>query len=62
MTLEHRLLGLWYGPAWRTAVLWPLEALYLLVVRSRRAVYESGFLAYEDAGVPGEVCRGVATF
>ena len=52
MTLEHRLLGLWYGPAWRTAALWPLEALYRLVVRSRRVAYESGLLACEDAGAP----------
>jgi tetraacyldisaccharide 4'-kinase len=52
MTLERRLLGLWYGPAWRTAVLWPIEALYRLAVRWRRAAYRSGFLEREDAGAP----------
>ena len=52
MSLERRLLGLWYGPAWRTAALWPLEALYGLVVRSRRAAYQNGLLEREDAGAP----------
>jgi len=52
MILERRLLGLWYGPAWRTVALWPLEGLYRLVVWSRRAAYRSGFLERTDAGAP----------
>ena len=52
MTVERRLLGLWYGPAWRTVALWPLEALYRLIVGLRRRAYRSGLLAREDAGAP----------
>ena len=52
MSLERRLLALWYGPAWRTAVLWPLEALYRLAARSRGAAYQGGLLAREAVGAP----------
>ena len=52
MTVDRCLLGLWYGPAWRTAPLWPLEAIYGLGVRSRRAAYGSGLLGCEDVGAP----------
>ena len=52
MSLEHSLIALWYGPAWRTAALWPLEAVYGLAARSRSAAYRSGILARHDVGVP----------
>lgn len=52
MTVEARLLELWYGPAWRTLALWPLEALYRLATGLRRRAYRSGLLASEDAGAP----------
>ena len=54
MTLEHRLLGLWYGPAWRTAVLWPLEALYRLWIEnpsSRMTLHDQ--LAVAETVRPG---------
>ena len=52
MTLERGVLGLWYGPPWRTVVLWPLEALYRLVVTLRRWAYERALLKREDPGAP----------
>ena len=32
MTLDQRLQRLWYGPAWRSLPLWPLAALFRLMV------------------------------
>ena len=53
MTAEHRLLGLWYGPAWRTAALWPLEALYAAGrAVAARCVSRPDLLEREDAGAP----------
>jgi tetraacyldisaccharide 4'-kinase len=52
MSLESHLLGLWYGPAWRSLALWPLEALYALATRARRRAYRSGLLRQEDVGAP----------
>jgi tetraacyldisaccharide 4'-kinase len=42
MKLEAALQRLWYGPAWRSAPLWPLEALYRVVGSLRRLAYSSG--------------------
>jgi tetraacyldisaccharide 4'-kinase len=52
MSAEARLLRLWYGPAWRTAALWPLEGLYRLVTGLRASAYRAGVLRREDAGAP----------
>lgn len=52
MTVATRLLELWYGPAWRTLALWPLEAIYRLATALRRRAYRSGLVTSEDAGVP----------
>jgi tetraacyldisaccharide 4'-kinase len=52
MSAEGRLLRLWYGPAWRTVALWPLEALYRFVIGLRRSAYRAGVLSREDAGAP----------
>jgi tetraacyldisaccharide 4'-kinase len=42
MSLEAALQRLWYGPAWRSVPLWPLEALYRLAGAVRRMAYSSG--------------------
>ncbi len=42
MRLEAALQRLWYGPAWRSVPLWPLEALYRVVGAVRRMAYSSG--------------------
>jgi tetraacyldisaccharide 4'-kinase len=52
MTVEARLLELWYGPAWRSLALWPLEAIYRVVTGLRRRAYRSGLVASEDVGAP----------
>jgi tetraacyldisaccharide 4'-kinase len=52
MSVESRLLRLWYGPAWRTVALWPLEGVYRLVTALRRAAYRVGLLPRHSVGSP----------
>jgi tetraacyldisaccharide 4'-kinase len=52
MTVEARLLELWYGPAWRTAALGPLEAIYRVATGLRRRAYGTGLVVSEDVGAP----------
>jgi tetraacyldisaccharide 4'-kinase len=42
MKLEAALQRLWYGPAWRSVALWPLEAVYRGAGVLRRLGYASG--------------------
>lgn len=49
--LERWLLGRWYGPA-PIAWLWPLQALFRLMVRLRRFAYDSGFLGTVAVDAP----------
>jgi tetraacyldisaccharide 4'-kinase len=52
MTLDQRLQRLWYGPAWRSLPLWPLAALFRLLVATRRALYRARILRAEHVDVP----------
>jgi tetraacyldisaccharide 4'-kinase len=52
MSLEARLQRLWYGPAWRSLPLWPLEGLFALVVALRRQAYRLGLAKARRAPVP----------
>jgi tetraacyldisaccharide 4'-kinase len=49
---DQRLQRLWYGPAWRSAWLWPLEWLYRGVVALRAALYRARVLRSTRVGVP----------
>ena len=52
MSLEARLQRLWYGPAWRSLPLWPLEGLFALAVALRRQAYRLGLAKAQRAPVP----------
>jgi tetraacyldisaccharide 4'-kinase len=52
MSLAERLPRLWYGPRWRTLPLWPLAAVYGVVVALRGLLYRAGWLASHRIGVP----------
>ncbi len=52
MSLEARLQRLWYGPAWRSLPLWPLEGLFALAVTLRRQAYRLGLATARRAPVP----------
>jgi tetraacyldisaccharide 4'-kinase len=52
MSLDARLQRLWYGPAWRSLPLWPLEWIFRLLVGSRRLLYRVGLLRTYTVPVP----------
>ncbi len=52
MSLDARLQRLWYGPAWRSLPLWPLEWIFRLLVGSRRLLYRVGLLRAYTVPVP----------
>jgi tetraacyldisaccharide 4'-kinase len=52
MSLDARLQGLWYGPAWRGWLLWPLEILFRLLVALKAALYRFGILRAGRLQVP----------
>jgi len=52
MSLDARLQRLWYGPAWRTLPLWPLEWIFRLLVGLRRLLYRVGLLRVRAVPAP----------
>jgi tetraacyldisaccharide 4'-kinase len=52
MSLDASLQRLWYGPAWRSAPLWPLEGLFRIAVATRSSIYRSGLLRRETVAAP----------
>lgn len=52
MSLDARLQRLWYGPAWRSAPLWPLEWIFRLLVGARRRLFRIGLLRAHTVAVP----------
>jgi tetraacyldisaccharide 4'-kinase len=52
MTAGPGLQGLWYGPAWRTILLWPLALLFGVAVAARRTLYAVGVLRRLRVDVP----------
>ena len=52
MSLDARLQRLWYGPAWRSLPLWPLELIFRLLVTLKTALYRIGLLRVHAAPVP----------
>jgi len=52
MSLDARLQRLWYGPAWRSVPLWPLEAISRLLVALKGALYRVGVLSAQRMPVP----------
>jgi tetraacyldisaccharide 4'-kinase len=52
MSAAERLPRLWYGPAWRSLPVWPLEWIFRLAVAVRRALYASGILRPVRIDVP----------
>lgn len=52
MSLDARLQRLWYGPAWRTLPLWPLEWIFRLLVGLKHLLYRVGLLHVRAAPVP----------
>jgi len=44
VSLDRYAQSLWYGPAWRSWPLWPLEAAFRLLSGLRRALYRRGWL------------------
>ena len=44
--------GLWYGPAWRGLILWPLALLFQCLVSLRRWAYWHGWLKQSHLPVP----------
>jgi tetraacyldisaccharide 4'-kinase len=59
MSLDTRLQRLWYGPAWRSAWLWPFEALFRLLVALRRAAFRFGVLRAVRVDIPVVVVGNV---
>ena len=52
MSLDARLQSVWYGPARRSLLLWPLALLYRLIIALRAMAYRVGLLHVEHVGVP----------
>jgi tetraacyldisaccharide 4'-kinase len=52
MSLSERLPRLWYGPRWRTLLLWPLAGAYAVAVALRGLLYRTGWLASHRVAVP----------
>jgi tetraacyldisaccharide 4'-kinase len=52
MSLDTRLQGLWYGPAWRGWPLWPLEIVFRLLVALKGTLYRFGILRAGRFQVP----------
>jgi len=52
MSLDAGLQRLWYGPAWRSLPLWPLEAIFRLLVALKGALYRVGVLRAQRMPVP----------
>ena len=52
MSLDARLQRLWYGPAWRSMPLWPLEWIFRLLVGARRLLFRIGLLRTHAVTVP----------
>jgi tetraacyldisaccharide 4'-kinase len=52
MSLDARLQGVWYGPAWRSLPLWPLSLLYRALVAIRAWLRRVGVLPTLHAAVP----------
>jgi tetraacyldisaccharide 4'-kinase len=52
MSLDARLQGVWYGPAWRSLPLWPLSLLYRAVVAARAGLRRAGVLPTLHVAVP----------
>jgi tetraacyldisaccharide 4'-kinase len=52
MSLDARLQSVWYGPAWRSLLLWPLALLYRLILALRAMAYRIGLLRVEHVAVP----------
>jgi tetraacyldisaccharide-1-P 4'-kinase len=42
MSFDARLQRLWYGPAWRSLPLWPLELLFRLAVALKGLLFRMG--------------------
>lgn len=59
MSLDQRLQRLWYGPAWRSAWLWPLEWLFRGAITLRAALYRGGVLRSARVDVPVVVVGNV---
>jgi len=52
MSLDARLQRLWYGPAWRSLPLWPLELIFRLAVALKGLLYRVGALRIRAVDVP----------
>jgi len=52
MSFDARLQRLWYGPAWRSLPLWPLELLFRLAVALKGLVFRIGLRRTRSVPVP----------
>ncbi|HEX7373968.1 MAG TPA: tetraacyldisaccharide 4'-kinase [Steroidobacteraceae bacterium] len=52
MSLDARLQRLWYGPAWRSVLLWPLELLFRLLVGCKALLYRVALLRVHSVAAP----------
>jgi tetraacyldisaccharide 4'-kinase len=52
MSLDTRLQRLWYGPAWRSLPLWPLELLFRLAVALKGLLFRIGLRRTHAVPVP----------
>src|SRR5262245_55796970 len=52
MSLDARLQRLWYGPAWRSLPLWPLAAVFRVVLAVRSAMFRLGLFRTAHPGIP----------
>jgi tetraacyldisaccharide 4'-kinase len=52
MSLDARLQRLWYGPAWRSLPLWPLELVFRVLVALKGASYRVGLWRVHAVTVP----------
>lgn len=59
MSLDARLQRLWYGPAWRSVLLWPLEWLFRLLVGIKAWSYRAGLLRAQAVTAPVVVVGNV---
>jgi tetraacyldisaccharide 4'-kinase len=52
MSVDQRLQRLWYGPGWRSVLLWPLAWLFRLLAATRRALYRIGVFPSHRVAAP----------